>query len=132
VYYPEEVSRLEREGKYWYRPPGGESRPDVALRVHSFLDTLVRDYSGHKVVIVCHSVVVLTFRRLFERWGEEKYLQVDAENDVRNCAITEYAPDDAGKIRLKYYNVYPARVESQGIWSRACLALTATVMEMSS
>src|SRR5262245_12025912 len=24
--YPEEWARREREGKYWYRPPGGESR----------------------------------------------------------------------------------------------------------
>ena len=29
--HPEEHSRRQREGKYWYRPPGGESRPDVAL-----------------------------------------------------------------------------------------------------
>ena len=33
--YREEYARREREGKYWYRPPGGESRPDVALRVQS-------------------------------------------------------------------------------------------------
>src|SRR2546423_1574071 len=38
--YPEEFARRQREGKYWYRPPGGESRPDVALRIHSFLGML--------------------------------------------------------------------------------------------
>src|SRR5258707_15374193 len=38
--YAEEHARREKEGKYWYRPPGGESRPDVALRVQSFLGTL--------------------------------------------------------------------------------------------
>src|SRR5207253_2594618 len=27
--FPEEFARRQREGKYWYRPPGGESRPDV-------------------------------------------------------------------------------------------------------
>jgi broad specificity phosphatase PhoE len=26
---PEEHAQRERDGKYWYRPPGGESRPDV-------------------------------------------------------------------------------------------------------
>ncbi len=47
--YPEEFARRQREGKYWYRPPGGESRPDVALRVHSFLGTLARDYRRRSV-----------------------------------------------------------------------------------
>ena len=60
--HPEDHARREREGKYWYRPPGGESRPDVALRVHSFLGTLARDYRTKTVLIVCHSVVVLIFR----------------------------------------------------------------------
>jgi broad specificity phosphatase PhoE len=41
--YPDEFSRRKRVGKYWYRPPGGENRPDVALRVHSFLGALTRD-----------------------------------------------------------------------------------------
>jgi len=38
--FPQEYKRRKREGKYWYRPPGGESRPDVAFRVQSFLGTL--------------------------------------------------------------------------------------------
>src|SRR5437016_13796362 len=29
--YPREFIRRNREGKYWYRPPGGENRPDVDL-----------------------------------------------------------------------------------------------------
>jgi broad specificity phosphatase PhoE len=88
--YPEEFARREREGKYWYRPPGGESRPDVALRVHSFLGTLTRDYRERSVLVVCHSVVVLVFRRLLERWGEEEYMKIDAEDDVLNCSVTTY------------------------------------------
>ena len=35
--YAVEYARRKKEGKYWYRPPGGESRPDVALHVQSFL-----------------------------------------------------------------------------------------------
>src|ERR1700676_2008174 len=88
--YPDEFSRRKREGKYWYRPPGGESRPDVALRVHSFLGTLTRDYREKSVLVVCHSVVVLVFRRLLERWGEEEYMKIDEEDDVLNCGVTTY------------------------------------------
>lgn len=105
--YSNEFKRRKREGKYWYRPPGGESRPDVALRVQSFLGTLVRDYRRKRVLVVCHSVVVLVFRRLLERWGERKYLQVDREADVLNCSITEYRYDDKKNKLLKacYNNI---------------------------
>ncbi|HEY6251430.1 MAG TPA: histidine phosphatase family protein [Candidatus Angelobacter sp.] len=103
--YPEEWARREREGKYWYRPPGGESRPDVALRVHSFRGALTRDYRQKKVLVVCHSVVVLIFRRLLERWDEAKYLEVDHEDDVLNCGITTYRYDAiARRLQLDGYN----------------------------
>src|ERR1035437_9299918 len=46
--YPEEVTRRNKEGKYWYRPPGGESRPDVGMRLHSILGTLSRDYRSEE------------------------------------------------------------------------------------
>lgn len=103
--YPEEKKRRDREGKYWYRPPGGESRPDVALRVHSFLGTLTRDYRQKSVLVVCHSVVVLIFRRLLERWGEEQYMKVDQEADVLNCSLTIYGFNrKTGRLELDKYN----------------------------
>ena len=64
--------------------------------MHSFLGTLTRDYRGKNVLVVYHSVVVLIFRRLLERWGEQQYLDVDRENDVRNCGITAYRFDIGG------------------------------------
>jgi 2,3-bisphosphoglycerate-dependent phosphoglycerate mutase len=103
--YPEEYERRKREGKYWYRPPGGESRPDVALRVHSLLGTLARDYREKSVLVVCHSVVVLVFRRLLERWEETQYLKVDSEDDVKNCSVTAYRYDpEREKLVLQSYN----------------------------
>jgi broad specificity phosphatase PhoE len=104
-FYPQEFARREREGKYWYRPPGGESRPDVALRVHSFLGTLTREYRRRSVLVICHSVVVLIFRRLLERWDEAQYIKVDAEDDVLNCSITAYRYDaEKHKLMLDCFN----------------------------
>ena len=100
--YPDEVKRRAKEGKYFYRPPGGESRPDVKVRIRSFLDTLVRDCRSLNVLVVCHSVVVLSFRALLERWGEDDYMQVDKENDVKNASVTHYQFER--KLRLKEYN----------------------------
>ena len=108
--YPEEWSRREREGKYYYRPPGGESYPDVALRVHSFLGTMLRDCTKQSVLVVCQVVVVLTFRRLLERLTEKKLLEIDRdpELDVCNCSVTWYQYDSAagnrGRLVLRQFN----------------------------
>ncbi|HEV2178051.1 MAG TPA: histidine phosphatase family protein [Terriglobia bacterium] len=99
--YPDELKRRQHEGKYYYRPPGGESYPDVALRLHSFLGTLARDCPKQSVLVVCHSVVVLTFRRLLERLTEQELLAIDRdpEHDVCNCSVTRYQFDPgAGKV----------------------------------
>lgn len=109
--FPSEADRRERDGKYYYRPPGGENRPDVRLRVHSFLDTLNRDYVGQRVLVVCHSVVVLAFRSLIERWDEAEYLKVDKEDDVLNCGVTLYTRHENRKLILREYNTVAPLVE---------------------
>ena len=111
--FPSEAARRERDGKYWYRPPGGENRPDVRLRVHSVLDTLNRDYVGMNVLIICHSVVVLAFRSLIERWEEEEYLKVDKEDDVKNCGLTTYDRVANRKLILREYNTVAPLVKHE-------------------
>ena len=109
--YPGEKERKERNGKYYYRPPGGESYPDVNLRVHDFLGTMVRECRMENVLVVCHSVIVLSFRHLLERLAEKDVLDVDMdkEREPKNCSITWYTFDAShgarGKLRLKEYNV---------------------------
>lgn len=89
---PEEHERRKQLGKYYYRPPGGESYPDVNLRVHSFLGTLVREHAGDRVLVVTHSVVVLCFRRLLERMMEHEVLDLDRRDEVRNASLLVYEP----------------------------------------
>jgi broad specificity phosphatase PhoE len=69
--YPEEAKRKQLVGKYYYRPPGGESYPDVALRIHSFLGTLTRDFACRSVLAVCHSVIGAGFQALAGTPGRE-------------------------------------------------------------
>ncbi|HZN04145.1 MAG TPA: histidine phosphatase family protein [Candidatus Polarisedimenticolia bacterium] len=88
--HPGEWERRKLVGKYYYRPPGGESYPDVNLRVHSFLGTLVREHPGQRVLVVTHSVVVLAFRRLIERLGEEEVLDLDRSNEPKNASLSIY------------------------------------------
>jgi broad specificity phosphatase PhoE len=88
--HPAEWERRRLVGKYYYRPPGGESYPDVNLRVHSFLGTLVREHPGQRVLVVTHSVVVLAFRRLIERLGEEEVLELDRSDEPKNASLSIY------------------------------------------
>ena len=103
--YPEEIRRKAREGKYFYRAPGGENRPDVRMRLRSVFDTSARDYVGKVIGFWCHSVVVMAARSLRERWEEAQYLQVDKENDVLNSSVTKYEVEPGDhRLLLRHYN----------------------------
>lgn len=106
--YPEQAQIRQRVGKFYFRPPGGESWCDVILRLRSMIDTFTRDYRGERLLIVSHQVVVLCFRYLFERLTEEQILGIDRAGDVGNCAVTSYAFDPKvgqhGKLVLQRYN----------------------------
>jgi broad specificity phosphatase PhoE len=90
---PEQATFRKSLGKFYHRAPGGESWCDVVLRLRSIADTLRLEYSGQRVMIVCHTVVVLCFRYLLEKLTEEEILRIDREHNVANCSITSYTRD---------------------------------------
>lgn len=107
-HHPEQAQLRMILGKFYHRPPGGESWCDVILRLRSVIDTVTREYAGERVLIVCHAVVVLCFRYLLERMTEQQILEIDRLDEVANCSITEYAFDPSqgkrGKLVLRSYN----------------------------
>jgi broad specificity phosphatase PhoE len=106
--YPELHAQRQHVGKFYFRPPGGESWCDVILRLRSVLDTLTREYCRERVLIVAHQVIVNCFRYLFERLDEDAILAADRTNDVPNCSITSYSFDPTlgkrGKLALHLLN----------------------------
>jgi broad specificity phosphatase PhoE len=88
--FPDLAAQRARVGKFYFRPPGGESWCDVILRLRSVVEELRRDYAGQRVLIVSHQVVVNCFRYLLEDMDEAAILEVDRRGDVPNCAVTEY------------------------------------------
>ena len=62
--HPEQAEFRKLLGKFYHRPPGGESWCDVILRLRSALDTISLHHSGCRVLIVGHQVVVLCMRYL--------------------------------------------------------------------
>jgi broad specificity phosphatase PhoE len=113
--YPDLAQLRFLVGKFYHRPPGGESWADVILRLRSMLDAITRDYVGERLMIVCHSVVVLCFRYLLERMTEEQILAIDKGPDVANCSVTSYQFDPhagrRGKLVLDTFNFVAPAIE---------------------
>jgi 2,3-bisphosphoglycerate-dependent phosphoglycerate mutase len=116
--HPEQAEFRRVIGKFYHRPPGGESWCDVILRLRSVLDTISLHYAGRRVLIVAHEVVVMCFRYLIENLDEAQILAIDSAGDIVNCGITEYVcePGDArgtAQLRLVRYN-FSAPLEREG------------------
>jgi broad specificity phosphatase PhoE len=106
---PEQAEFRRLLGKFYHRPPGGESWCDVIFRLRSLMDTVSLHYRGRDVMIVAHQVVVLCLRYIIENLSEAEILAIDKQGDVANCSVTEYAHDPAagkdGGLKLVRYNV---------------------------
>jgi broad specificity phosphatase PhoE len=101
--WPQEAERRRAVGKFYHRPPGGESWTDTLLRVRSAVVDLRHDCAGERVLVVAHQVVVLLLRYVVEGMTEEQVLAVDRAGDVANCSLTAYRLAE-GVLRLEAYN----------------------------
>ena len=115
--FPEEAERRAHVGKFYYRPPAGESWCDVILRLRSMFDHIQLQYRKERVLVVAHQVTVLCARYLLENMTEAQILAIDREKDVANCSVTTYNfaidPEGRGGLHLRGYN-YVAPIEDAG------------------
>ena len=107
-FHPDQIEFRRLLGKFYHRPPGGESWCDVIFRLRAVMDTIALHHAGKPVMIVAHQVVVLCLRYIIETMDEATILAIDKEGDVANCSVTEYrfdpdAPGD-GSLELVRYN----------------------------
>jgi broad specificity phosphatase PhoE len=113
--HPELAEHRTLLGKFYFRPPGGESWADVILRLRGALDTISLHHADRRVLIVCHQVVVLCFRYILEELDEAQILAIDKQGDVINCGLCEYdfEPDDAKACvpKLTRYNFAAPLIE---------------------
>jgi broad specificity phosphatase PhoE len=91
--YPELARQRAHVGKFYFRPPGGESWCDVILRLRSLIEMITREYRRERVLIVAHQVTVSCMRYLLERLDEQQILEIDRRADVPNCGVTSYEYD---------------------------------------
>lgn len=106
--HPDLDAQRQHVGKFYFRPPGGESWCDVILRLRSLLEMVTREYAGCRVLVVAHQVIVNCMRYLLEHMDEQQILDIDRQGDVPNCAITSYRAerrkDDDEVLQLDLVN----------------------------
>jgi broad specificity phosphatase PhoE len=87
--YPVEAERRRTLGKFYYRPPGGESWTDIALRVRSFVSELVLEAAPEDSVwIFTHDAVVTMFRYACLGLSEAETLELATSDPIGNASIT--------------------------------------------
>jgi broad specificity phosphatase PhoE len=107
---PEQAEARSRLGKFYYRPPGGESWTDVALRVRSVLDSVSRECPGRRVMVVAHEVVILVFRYVLERLHEQELLDLARAEPLHNCSVATFVFDESPRphMTLRSWNAVDA------------------------
>lgn len=113
--WPQEAERRTAIGKFYHRPPGGESWTDALLRVRTVVADMRRDCSGCNVLIVAHQVVVLLFRYVAENMTEGGILEIDKQGDVANCSLTTYELDGRGLVLTGFNDVEHLREQHEPV-----------------
>jgi broad specificity phosphatase PhoE len=103
--HPDLAAQRSHVGKFYFRPPGGESWCDVVLRLRSVMEMVSREHEGQRVLVVAHQVIVHCMRYLLESLEEQQVLALDRQGDVPNCGVTSYEfAADAGDMRVDLVN----------------------------
>lgn len=99
------------QGRFWARMPLGESRFDVAVRVHEAFGTFLRDQQRHNIdtiVVVSHGA---TIRAFIMQWLHLPYEWFEKEPNPNNCSIRLIEDhEDKGYI----FNGFPSRRPTRG------------------
>ncbi len=100
---PGEAARRDDVGKFYYRPPGGESWTDVVLRVRSVLADIRAEYHDERVWVFSHQAVIMSFRYVLESLDEQGILAIDRHEALPNCAVSTYHRTPEGTLTLTRY-----------------------------
>jgi broad specificity phosphatase PhoE len=94
VRFPAEAERRSWLGKFYYRPPGGESWVDLVLRIRAFLADLERGPWHGRHLIVSHDAVILLFRYVCEQLDEDSVFQIARSGSVTNASVSRLVRSD--------------------------------------
>lgn len=90
-----EVLKMRDIEPFFWAPPNGESFLDLRVRIRTVLNTLHRDCSDKRVIVVCHGEVMWGFRVLLEYMSQQRFkelhLSTDPYDRLYNCEIHHYS-----------------------------------------
>lgn len=100
--------RIKELNPYYWKPPGGESIPDVILRLRAgIIDTLHRECSDDNVLLVCHGQVMWGMLAMLTRMLPFRYNQLvgspDPRDQIHNCQIVQFSREDPTTGESKRY-----------------------------
>jgi probable phosphoglycerate mutase len=101
--HPDQAAARAFLGKFFHRPPGGESWADVAGRIRAVVADLRLDHEDHDVVVVTHQAVIMLFRYVLDGLDEAGVLALDRRAQIANTAVTTYSLEEGG-LRLRIFN----------------------------
>lgn len=101
--FADALRRREADSFFW-TPPGGESMAQLCLRVDRVLNTLHRECSDMRVIIVCHGEVMWAFRVRLERMSQQRFRALDESSHphdhIHNCQVIHYTRRDPSSDTL--------------------------------
>ncbi|MDR1887245.1 MAG: histidine phosphatase family protein [Prevotellaceae bacterium] len=105
--YPEESRKYNLcsayNGRFYAKPPNGESRYDVCVRIHQFFGTIIRDAEKNEnpvsnVFIISHGA---TLRAFVMMWLHREVEWFETERNPLNCSIRHIGRNENGKFEDK-------------------------------
>lgn len=112
--HPEEATRRRHLGKFFHRPPGGESWADVTLRLRSFFSERL-EASPATVLVVAHDAVIMLALYVLLEMSEAELLAFASEHTVRNASVTELVRTDDGWKLVTFSSVEHLAAEGADI-----------------
>ncbi|MEI3846921.1 MULTISPECIES: histidine phosphatase family protein [unclassified Microbacterium] len=112
--HPDEMARRRHLGKFYHRPPGGESWADVALRLRSFLREAL-DGPGESVLMVAHDAVVMLVLYVLLPLREDELLAFAEDHTVLNGSVTHLVRGDRGWELVDFSDVAHLRREGADV-----------------
>lgn len=112
--HPDEMARRRHLGKFYHRPPGGESWADVALRLRSFLRDAL-DGPEERALLVAHDAVVMLVLYVLLPMGETELLDFATDHTVLNASVTHLTRAEDGWKLATFSDVAHLRREGADV-----------------
>lgn len=101
-----ETVRMRAQSPWFVKLDGGESLYDVRLRWRDKQESILRNHSNDRIILVTHGDFMSSARYDIERQSPEEFeeIQKDPSQDLKNVSIIHYTrqnPDDKQDVRDK-------------------------------